>query len=122
MRQTAQGEASRVTDQDAAAYAWRVSQLTRLGLSACVADTVADNIDWHGVARLGPIRLSGFSRSGGPQLTGVATKLPSRPATLQRHGCVRSSYRGRATKLGAEGGGTRACSKLAISGSGAATT
>ncbi len=52
MRQAAQANASQVTDEDTAVHAWRVTQLTRLGLSACIADTVADNVDWHDVARL----------------------------------------------------------------------
>jgi hypothetical protein len=50
--QTAQVESITATDEDAAVHAWRVSQLTRLGLAANVADAVADNIDWHEVARL----------------------------------------------------------------------
>jgi hypothetical protein len=50
--QTAQVESGRVTDEDAAVHVWRVSQLTRLGLSAHAADAIADRIDWHDVARL----------------------------------------------------------------------
>jgi hypothetical protein len=52
VRQTAQAQANNVTDEETAVHAWRVSQLTRLGLSASVADTVADNVDWHDLARL----------------------------------------------------------------------
>jgi hypothetical protein len=38
--------------ESAAIHAWRVKQLTRLGLSWHVADAVADRVDWHDVARL----------------------------------------------------------------------
>jgi hypothetical protein len=31
---------------------WRVSQLTRLGISGPLAEVYADRIDWHQVARL----------------------------------------------------------------------
>jgi hypothetical protein len=31
---------------------WRVSQLTRLGVSGPLAEIYADRIDWHQVARL----------------------------------------------------------------------
>ena len=31
---------------------WRVSQLKRLGISGALAETYADRIDWHQVARL----------------------------------------------------------------------
>jgi hypothetical protein len=33
-------------------HAWRVSQLTRLGLATSVAESVADNVDWHEIAKL----------------------------------------------------------------------
>jgi hypothetical protein len=33
-------------------HAWRVRQLTRLGLALPVAEAVADKVDWHDVARL----------------------------------------------------------------------
>jgi hypothetical protein len=33
-------------------HAWRVSQLTRLGVAWPVAEAVADKIDWHEVATL----------------------------------------------------------------------
>jgi hypothetical protein len=42
-------------DQDAESivvHAWRVTQLTRLGLAIPVAEAVADKVDWHEVARL----------------------------------------------------------------------
>jgi hypothetical protein len=45
-------------------HAWRVSQLTRLGLAGPVAEAVADKIDWHEVARL--------VRSGCPASLAVA--------------------------------------------------
>jgi hypothetical protein len=31
---------------------WRVSQLTRLGISGSLAEIYADRIDWHQIARL----------------------------------------------------------------------
>jgi hypothetical protein len=33
-------------------YAWRVEQLTKLGLSTVIAAAVATFVDWHEVARL----------------------------------------------------------------------
>jgi hypothetical protein len=40
-------------DKEASAvHAWRVSQLTRLGLAWPVAEVVADRVDWHAVANL----------------------------------------------------------------------
>jgi hypothetical protein len=39
-------------DKDDAVHAWRVRQLTRLGLASLVAEAVADRVDWHEVARL----------------------------------------------------------------------
>jgi hypothetical protein len=33
-------------------HAWRVRQLTRLGLAWPVAEAVADRVDWHDVAKL----------------------------------------------------------------------
>lgn len=35
-----------------AVHAWRVSQLARLGLAWPVAEVVADQVDWHEVAKL----------------------------------------------------------------------
>jgi hypothetical protein len=35
-----------------AVHAWRVSQLTRLGLEWPEAEDVADRVDWHAVAKL----------------------------------------------------------------------
>jgi hypothetical protein len=35
-----------------AVHAWRVSQLTRLGLDWPEAEDVADRVDWHAVAEL----------------------------------------------------------------------
>ena len=41
---------------------WRVSQLMRLGIPAPLAETYADRIDWHQIARLVkhgcPLRLA----------------------------------------------------------------
>ena len=39
-------------DESAAVHAWRVSRLTMLGLPLDIADSVADQVDWHEVARL----------------------------------------------------------------------
>jgi hypothetical protein len=33
-------------------HEWRVRQLTRLGIPWSLAQTVADDVDWHQVARL----------------------------------------------------------------------
>ena len=33
-------------------HAWRVGQLTRLGIPRTLAEVYADRIDWHQVARL----------------------------------------------------------------------
>ncbi len=33
-------------------HAWRVRQLTGLGLPRAIAESVADKVDWHEVARL----------------------------------------------------------------------
>jgi hypothetical protein len=52
-RQTAAPPAPEESNEDdAAVHAWRVTQLTRLGLASLVAEAVADRIDWHEVARL----------------------------------------------------------------------
>jgi hypothetical protein len=44
-RQAIDGEKRLVHD-------WRVSQLTRLGIPAPLAELYADRIDWHQIARL----------------------------------------------------------------------
>ena len=36
----------------AGVHAWRLRQLTRLGLARPVADATADRVDWHDVAEL----------------------------------------------------------------------
>ena len=33
-------------------HEWRVTQLTRLGIPWLLAQTVADHVDWHQVAKL----------------------------------------------------------------------
>jgi hypothetical protein len=33
-------------------HAWRVSQLTRLGIPGSLAEAYADHLDWHQIARL----------------------------------------------------------------------
>ena len=38
--------------EDARIYAWRVEQLSGLGLSSVIASAVATFVDWHEVARL----------------------------------------------------------------------
>ena len=38
--------------EDARIYAWRVEQLSGLGLSNIVAAAVASFVDWHEIARL----------------------------------------------------------------------
>jgi hypothetical protein len=38
--------------ETSAVHAWRVSRLTSLGLDWPVAEAVADQVDWHEVARL----------------------------------------------------------------------
>ncbi len=38
--------------EDARIYAWRVEQLSGLGLSSAVASAVATIVDWHEIARL----------------------------------------------------------------------
>jgi hypothetical protein len=40
------------SDEDARVYAWRVEQLSGLGLSNLVASAVAPFVDWHEIARL----------------------------------------------------------------------
>jgi hypothetical protein len=40
------------TAEDARIYAWRVEQLSRLGLSHVIASAVATFVDWHEMARL----------------------------------------------------------------------
>ncbi len=39
-------------DEEPAVHAWRVKQLTRLGLAWQAAEAVADQVDWHEVAKL----------------------------------------------------------------------
>jgi len=40
------------SEEDAGVYAWRVEQLSGLGLSQVVASAVASLVDWHEIARL----------------------------------------------------------------------
>jgi hypothetical protein len=48
--------------EERSVHDWRVSQLTRLGIPAALAETYADRIDWHQIARLVhrgcPLRLA----------------------------------------------------------------
>ena len=41
-----------ISRDDLLMHNWRVSQLRRLGLPGSLAETYADRIDWHQVARL----------------------------------------------------------------------
>jgi hypothetical protein len=41
-----------IDPETCAVHAWRVSRLTGLGLARMVAEAVADQVDWHEVARL----------------------------------------------------------------------
>jgi hypothetical protein len=40
------------SEEDARVYAWRVEQLSGLGLSGVIASAVASFVDWHEIARL----------------------------------------------------------------------
>jgi hypothetical protein len=39
-------------DDDELVHNWRVSRLTRLGIPQVMAETYAERIDWHQIARL----------------------------------------------------------------------
>jgi hypothetical protein len=41
-----------ISHGDMLVHNWRVSQLTRLGISEPLAEIYADRIDWHQIARL----------------------------------------------------------------------
>ena len=41
-----------ISHEESPAHNWRVSQLKRLGLSGSLAESYADRIDWHQIARL----------------------------------------------------------------------
>ena len=51
-----------IAHDDLLVHAWRVSQLTRLGVPGPLAEVYADHLDWHQVARLVqrgcPVRLA----------------------------------------------------------------
>ena len=40
------------TDEDLLVHAWRTEQLRRVGLPHSVAETFADLVDWHALAKL----------------------------------------------------------------------
>jgi len=40
------------SEDDASVYAWRVKQLSSLGLSYVIASAVASFVDWHEIASL----------------------------------------------------------------------
>ncbi|HXW45236.1 MAG TPA: hypothetical protein VEL03_10640 [Streptosporangiaceae bacterium] len=44
--------AAEISGEEPAVHAWRIRQLTGLGLALQVAEAVADQVDWHDVARL----------------------------------------------------------------------
>ena len=44
--------AAEESEADARIYAWRVEQLSALGLSHVIASAVASFVDWHEIARL----------------------------------------------------------------------
>ena len=41
-----------ISRDDMLVHNWRVSQLTRLGISGPLAEIYADRVDWHQIARL----------------------------------------------------------------------
>ena len=41
-----------VDRKERAVHAWRVSQLTRLGIPGSLAEAYADRLDWHQIAKL----------------------------------------------------------------------
>ena len=41
-----------IEDDELLVHEWRVTQLTRLGIPGPMADAVADQVDWHQVAKL----------------------------------------------------------------------
>jgi hypothetical protein len=51
-----------ISHDDLLVHDWRVSQLTRLGISGALAEVHADHVDWHQIARLVqrgcPVRLA----------------------------------------------------------------
>jgi hypothetical protein len=49
---TVGGPHEAVDEESYAVHAWRVRQLTRLGLTWPAAEAVADQVDWHDVAKL----------------------------------------------------------------------
>jgi hypothetical protein len=51
-RVTATAPQDNTDPESLAVHAWRVNQLTRLGLTQPAAEAVADKINWHEVARL----------------------------------------------------------------------
>jgi hypothetical protein len=51
MELTATGQQAMGCEQQLV-HDWRVSQLTRLGIPAPLAEVYADRIDWHQIARL----------------------------------------------------------------------
>lgn len=47
-----EAEESEASEEDARVYAWRVEQLSGLGLSHVIASAVAWCVDWHEIAGL----------------------------------------------------------------------
>jgi predicted component of type VI protein secretion system len=53
MESTVSIAANETIDQnDLVVHNWRVAQLVRLGIPALLAETAADHVDWHQVAKL----------------------------------------------------------------------
>jgi hypothetical protein len=48
----AAGSHEDIDPEACAVHAWRVSRLTRLGLTGPAAEAVADRVDWHEIAEL----------------------------------------------------------------------
>lgn len=51
MKRTTAGHEA-VDHKDQIVHAWRVSQLTRLGIPRALAEAHADRLDWHHIAEL----------------------------------------------------------------------
>jgi hypothetical protein len=47
-----EADESEVSEEEARVYAWRVEQLSGLGLSHVIASAVASFVDWHEIASL----------------------------------------------------------------------
>jgi hypothetical protein len=52
MEQTKAIRHEAIDDDEILVHEWRVTQLTRLGIPGPMAEAVADQVDWHQVAKL----------------------------------------------------------------------